>query len=66
MKMTLDQWAAREFHQNSLPPKTTLWRWVREGKIPAARMGRRYYVPSDFTLGTGNALADRILTSQNR
>ena len=32
-------------------PKTTLWKWVREGRLPAVRVGRRYYVkPADAQL----------------
>ena len=61
MRLTLDAWAAREFAPGSIPPKTTLWRWAREGKIPATKLGRRYYVDQGFRVSTGNSRADNIL-----
>jgi len=41
---TLDRWVERHFHEGSRPARSTVWRWIREGKLPATKIGRRYYI----------------------
>jgi len=44
--LTLEQMVEEYFARPV--PKTTLWKWVREGRIAAIRIGRRYYIkPAD-------------------
>jgi hypothetical protein len=55
--ITLEQFAQMYFV--TPPSKHSVWRWVREGHIPAVRVGRRYYVhPQDaqafIVRGTSN------------
>lgn len=48
--LTLEEWIEREFAQNSRPSLATVRRWVREGHLPATKMGKRLYIRSDTTL----------------
>lgn len=63
MNLTVQEWAKREFTTGSRPQPHAIWRWIREGRIPATKLGKRYFIPASFTLNgrTGNALADKIL-----
>lgn len=63
MNLTVENWISREFTPGSRPKRTLVWRWIREGVVPAAKLGKRYYIPADFSLSnnTGNELVDRIL-----
>ena len=63
MNLTVEEWTAREFGENSRPPKATLWRWLRNDQIPGAfRMGKRYYIPSGTRASqlTGNRRVDSM------
>jgi hypothetical protein len=42
--LTVDEYIERKYAPKSRPPKTTVWRWIRLGKIPARKEGRRYYI----------------------
>jgi hypothetical protein len=50
MNLTIEQWIAREFEPDSRPPIATVRRWIREGKVPATKMGRRLYINLGITL----------------
>ncbi len=57
---TVDEWIENNFSQGSRPAKTTVWRWIREGKIPGTRMGKRYYLRSDTSVPEANQLSARV------
>lgn len=60
--VTVDQYIEKTFAEGSRPPKYTVWYWIRTGKLPAKRQGKRYYIDESLiTDSTGNDLADRIL-----
>lgn len=41
---TVDEWINQTFNPRSRPKRSTVWRWIREGRIPARKLGRRYYI----------------------
>ena len=57
---TVDEWIETNFAEGSQPAKTTVWRWIREGKLPARRMGKRYYLTGDKTVPETD-LVDRVM-----
>ena len=67
MNLTVVEWMNREFTEGSRPRPNVVWRWIREGRMPATKLGKRYYIPSDYTLAgrTGDPLADKILESHH-
>lgn len=51
-----------QFTDDSRPKLDTVRRWIREGKLPAVKHGRKYYIDTDkLKPSTGNALADKVL-----
>ena len=57
---TVDEWIETNFAEGSRPAKTTVWRWIREGKLPARRIGKRYYLTPDQTVPETD-LVSRVL-----
>lgn len=47
-----------ELTQTICLPRTTIWRYIREGYIPAVQIGRRYLVDPDEAI---RALKRRVL-----
>lgn len=42
--LTVEQWVEQRFEAGSRPSKRTVWRWIRDGRLPAERIGKRYYI----------------------
>lgn len=60
--VTVEQYIEKTFAPGSRPPKNTVWYWIRTGKLPARKHGRRYYIDeAQVKESTGNDIADRIL-----
>jgi hypothetical protein len=59
--LTVDEYIERKYAPKSRPPKTTVWRWIRLGKIPARKEGRRYYIDEQALKLTGNKIVDNVL-----
>lgn len=59
--ITVDEYIERKYAPRSRPPKRTVWRWIRLGKIPARKEGRRYYIDEKALELTGNPLVDKVL-----
>ncbi len=58
----IDEYRDTYFSPRSRPPKNTVRLWIREGKLPAEKHGRKYYIDTDkIGPSTGNKLADRVL-----
>ena len=47
--VTVEQWIEQRFSEGSRPSKRTVWRWIRDGRLPAERMGKRYFIALDAT-----------------
>lgn len=61
--MTPDAWALKYFSEESRPPAVTLRRWLRDGKVPARKIGGKWYVDEHVWLANGNELVLRILNA---
>lgn len=60
--MTIEQYRAEYYADASAPPLNTVRQWIRDGRLPAEKRGKRYYIDTDkLPPATGNALADRVL-----
>jgi len=63
--MTVEEWIETRFADGSRPTKRTVWRWIRNGHLPATRIGKRYYLRHDampVTYTTScSALVDSVL-----
>ena len=61
MLITVEEYIERTFSEKSRPHKTTVWRWIREGKIAATKQGKRYYINDKIVNLTDNPLVNRVL-----
>lgn len=59
--MTVEEYIERKYTPKSRPDKKTVWGWIRTGKIPAKKEGRRYYIDEKALQLTGNPLVDNVL-----
>jgi len=62
--ITIKEYIEKYFSEESRPNKNSVWRWVRDGILPAQKLGKRYYIDTDVLdkkRRTGNRLADKIL-----
>jgi hypothetical protein len=41
---TVEDWTESNFDEDSRPKRHTVWRWIREGRLQAVKIGRRYYI----------------------
>lgn len=62
MKLILpSSWAAKYFEEGSIPPEVTLARWMRDGKVPARKVGGKWYVDEDAWLAGDDPLVLHVL-----
>ena len=62
MLVSLQEYRERYFSPESRPHMNTIRNWVRGGKLPIEKRGRRIYIQTDrLEKVTGNPLLDRIL-----
>jgi excisionase family DNA binding protein len=46
-RQTVEQFIKDHFEAESRPRKATVWRWIRDGKLRATKLGRHYYITAD-------------------
>ena len=62
MLVTLQEYRERFFAPDSRPHMNTIRNWVRGGKLPTEKRGKRIYIQTDkLDQVTGNRLLDRIM-----
>lgn len=61
MLTTVDNWRTRYFSRQSRPPRQTVLRWLREGKLPARKVGGRWYIDEAAWLANGDPLVESVL-----
>jgi hypothetical protein len=44
--VTVETWIKEKF-EIPRPSKRTVWRWIRDGKLEAKKIGRRYYLTEE-------------------
>lgn len=59
--MLATEWADSTFSEASRPSEVTLARWLREGTVPARKVGGRWYVDQDAWLAGDDELVHRVL-----
>lgn len=59
--MTVEEYMRRRYTSESMPPKHRIWRHIREGRIPAIKEGKQYYIDEKALSLTGNDLVDKVL-----
>lgn len=55
------KWADKTFDPDSRPSEITLMRWMRDGKIPARKVGGKWYVDEHAWLAGDDELVRRVL-----
>lgn len=56
-----EAFAEKYFADESRPPPVTVRRWMRDGKVPARKIGGTWFVDEHAFLANGNPLVQRIL-----
>jgi len=59
--MTAEKWLDRYFDPSSRPSIATLQRWLRDGKIPAKKVGGTWFIDEHAWLADGDDLVARVL-----
>jgi len=59
--MTTEKWLDRYFDPSSRPSVATLQRWLRDGKIPAKKVGGTWFIDEHAWLADGDDLVERVL-----
>jgi predicted site-specific integrase-resolvase len=59
--MTTEKWLDRNFDPSSRPSIATLQRWLRDGKIPAKKVGGTWFIDEHAWLADGDDLVARVL-----
>lgn len=59
--MTTEKWLHRYFDPSSRPSIATLQRWLRDGKIPAKKVGGTWFIDEHAWLADGDDLVERVL-----
>ncbi len=59
--MTTEKWLDRYFDPSSRPSIATLQRWLRDGKIPAKKVGGTWFIDEHAWLADGDDLVERVL-----
>jgi len=60
--MTVGDYLDRFYTASSRPNKYTVYRWIKNGILPAEKRGKQYYIDTDkIKQNTGNDIANRIL-----
>lgn len=59
--MTTEKWLDRYFDKASRPSIPTLQRWLRDGKIPAKKVGGTWFIDEHAWLADGDDLVERVL-----
>lgn len=55
------KWAEKHFDPDSRPPEVTIMRWLRQGKLPARKVGGKWYVDEHAWLAGDDELVRRVL-----
>lgn len=62
--MSVESYIEKYFDEGSRPSKQAVWRWIRQGLLPAKRLGKRYYIHErDAERGLGY---DRLIEWDDR
>jgi len=59
--LTPAAWAAKYFDPTSMPPETTIRRWLRDGQLPARKIGGSWFIDENAWLAEGDDLVQRVL-----
>ena len=59
--MLATEWSAKYFAEGSQPSEVTLARWMRDGKVPARKVGGKWYVDEDAWLAGDDPLVLHVL-----
>lgn len=54
----------KHFGPDSQPPETTLRKWLRDGVLPARKIGGRWYIDELAFLAGDDELVERVLKAQ--
>lgn len=55
------KWAAKHFEEASRPSEVTMKRWLRDGKLPGRKVGRKWFIDEHAWLSDGDELVQRVL-----
>jgi len=59
--MTPSAWVRKHFAEDSFPAETTARNWLRNGAIPARKIGGSWFVDEHAWLADGDELVLRVL-----
>lgn len=59
--ITANLWVQKYFDEDSRPAEITLMRWLRQGKIPARKVGGSWFVDEHEWLAQGDDLVQKVL-----
>lgn len=59
--MAAQLWVQKYFDEDSRPAEITLMRWLRQGKIPARKVGGSWFVDEHEWLAQGDDLVQKVL-----
>ena len=59
--LTPISWARKYFADDSRPSETTVRKWLREGHVPARKIGGSWFVDEHKWLAANDPLVERVL-----
>lgn len=62
--LTPTDFCRKHFGPDSQPPETTLRKWMRDGVLPARKIGGRWYIDEHAFLADGDELVARVLEAR--
>lgn len=61
--MTPEAWSAKYFDESSKPAIMTLRRWLRDGVVPARKIGGTWYIDEHAWVADGDELVLKVLNN---